>query len=45
MIYLLETVDWINFRQQKLIPNSKELSLFWGSLSKNMLFPRELLHR
>ena len=24
----LETLAWINFRQQKLIPNNKELSLF-----------------
>ena len=26
--FLLETLAWINFQRQKLIPNNKELSLF-----------------
>ena len=36
---LLETLAWINFRRQKLIPNYKEISI-----SKNMLFPWESLY-
>ena len=39
--FLLETLTWIDYHWQLLIPNNKDFSL----LTKNMLFPRELLYR